>query len=243
MNPTLALGLLWHVEPNSKPRFLSSCFMLRWGSFFVAPSHGVRALNPSQIRVSSATLPMTEPEEITHHGVADICVLRLPQFDYEPGDCFWGIADEYEPGEAFHALGWPDDCLPGIVAARGVPLPESDPPWAKVRLLSGTYQRFIPQHLSAHGLMSLVGELSVPCPLGLSGGPLFRPQTPPIVAGMVIGNLQTQSEPHSRAYVEKDGTVRGEQHNRVLEYGVALMLDHVANWLDEHIPPRDGAAS
>ena len=230
MNPTLAIGLLWHVEPDSQPRFLSSCFMLRWGHFFVAPSHCVGTLEPAQIRISSVTLLMTEPEEIIHHGVADICVLRLPRLDFEPGDPFWGITDDYEPGKGFHALGWPEDCLAGISAAMGLPFPEGDPPWVKVRLVAGTYQRFIPQYASPHGFAFVAGELSIPCPLGLSGGPLFRPETPPLVTGMVIGNLQTRSVPDSPAQVMKD---------RVIEYGVALMLDQVEGWLDEHIPRRD----
>lgn len=238
MNPTLALGLLWQVEPGSEHRFLGSCFSLRWGHFFVAPSHCLGTLQPAQVRVSSATLLMTQPEEITHHGGADICVLRLRQLDFEPGVPFWGIAESYEPGEEFNALGWPEDCLADIAAA-GLPIPEGDPPWAKVRLLSGTYQRFIPHYAGDDGFSFLAGELSIPCPLGLSGGPLFGPQTPQMVTGMVVGNLRTRSAADVSAHVHRDGTIHEEEHSRVIDYGVALMLDHVEGWLNEHVPWRD----
>lgn len=229
MNPTFGVGLLWRVEEGAQPQFMSSCFMLKWGHFFLAPSHGLGGLAPAQIRVSGATLPMTEPEKVIHHDTADMCILRLPHLDYEPGDAFWGIVDNYEPGETFHALGWPEDCLAEF-AVTGLPLPTGEPPWARMRLFTGTYQRFIPQYASPQGFTFLAGELSIACPVGLMGGPLFRPETHPLVAGMVAGNLRTASD--WQADVQ-----RGVQEH-VIEYGVALMLDHVGDWLNEHIPAR-----
>jgi hypothetical protein len=169
-------------------------------------------------------MPAAHVEEVIRHDTADLCVLRLPRMDREPAEPFWGVVGNYHLGEQFHTFGWPEEC-PGDTAPTA-------------RLFTGYFQRFIPQHESHLGFKYAAGELSIPCPGGLSGGPLFRPAAPVMLTAMATENLDTYSVLDSVSEIQSDGTKYREESRRVISYGIALMLDGVSEWLDDHVPPR-----
>jgi hypothetical protein len=186
--------------------------MLRWANWFVTASHCVGKLGAADVGVLLPGLSATiRAERLIRHGSADICIVRLPNFDREPAEPFWGVVGNYTLGEEFHAFGWPEEILGDT---RPTP-----------RLFTGHFQRFIPKHRSHLGFRYRAGELSIPCPGGLSGGPLFRPEAPQMLTGMVTENLEAWTLLDSVEEVQDNGRLYKLESRRVLTYGLALMLD------------------
>jgi hypothetical protein len=79
-------------------------------------------------------------------------------------------------------------------------------------------------------------ELNIPCPGGLSGGPVFRSNALPIVTGLVTDNLESHTTLDAGEEERIPGRVKSTEMRRVITYGVALRLGSLAGWLDEHIP-------
>jgi hypothetical protein len=84
----------------------------------------------------------------------------------------------------------------------------------------------------------MVGELSIPCPAGLSGGPLFRPGAPQMLTAMATENIYSTAAAEAIEEETRGGAVNRKTYHRIIEYGVALMLDPLMKWLDDHIPPH-----
>ena len=84
----------------------------------------------------------------------------------------------------------------------------------------------------------VAGEMSIPASPGLSGGPVFRPRAPDTVIGVVTASLSTSVAAGEESYEEvlTDGSIRRTVYRHVINYGIALILDHVRDWLDEHVP-------
>jgi hypothetical protein len=109
---------------------------------------------------------------------------------------------------------------------------------ATPRLFRGHYQRFL-TYESPLGYTYAAGELSIAAPGGLSGGPVFREGAMVMLTGIVTENLDSYSVLDSVEKMTGGETVRIE-HHRIISYGMAVMLDQAADWLDEHIPPQEG---
>jgi hypothetical protein len=144
--------------------------------------------------------------------------------DVEP---FWGAVGNYSLGEQFHAFGYPED-----VAA--------DVPGPTPRLFTGHFQRFFDYHSFA-GFRYPAGELSLPAPAGLSGGPLFRPGAPQMVTGLVAENFESRTTLESVEEVSGGGERTIHTTARVISYGVAVMLAPLGEWLTEHVPHFDSS--
>lgn len=107
---------------------------------------------------------------------------------------FWGCVGNYSLGEEFFAFGFPEDSLG----------PNQGHPTA--RLFKGHFQRFM-QYKSHMGYAYFAGELSTPCPGGLSGGPLFRPDAPEMLTGLVAENIEAATLLNSREVVQANSRV------------------------------------
>jgi hypothetical protein len=59
-----------------------------------------------------------------------------------------------------------------------------------------------------------------------------------MLTGLVTENLETATLLDSEERLLDDGTHFHEHYRRVINYGVALMLDRVSDWINENIPPR-----
>jgi S1-C subfamily serine protease len=162
--------------------------------------------------------------DILKHNTADIAIIRLSSNESRLIP-FWNFVSNYSLGEKFYTYGFPyEDQSTG----RRVITP---------RLFTGIFQRFFDY---SHGPWNYhATELNIPAPMGLSGGPLFRPGAPQMLTGMVTANFESQVIVD---YYEEQVTER-EKHiyktSKVVTYGVALLLDKLGEWLNEHLPPSD----
>lgn len=174
--------------------------------------------------------------EMRIHDSADLAILESPPDEeddlqgYPPG-AFSNFVGNWGLGEDFYAYGFPVEG-PGQSPVQQQPTP---------RLFKGSYQRFF-RFAAPGGYRYEAGELSIPAPAGLSGGPLFRPEAPSLLTGLVTTNTETYSTEDWREEVTREGIRRVEAHHRVIRYGVAVMLSPLSDWLDDYIGHRPGTA-
>lgn len=223
MNPLNAIGALMHHK-NKKEHFVGTCFSFKSPRHFITAKHCL----PEDLGSVTVALPSLQ-KSITACGIAthDDADLAILYFDEEQNDLngiepFTLMVSNYGLGEEFISYGFPEDMIgPNI----GHPTP---------RLFRGYYQRFF-DHRSHMGCSYSAGELNIACPGGLSGSPLFRPEAHTVLTGLVTENLEASTElwtEESEATNENKST---HLYHRVINYGVALMLDKHLNWIEENI--------
>ena len=149
-------------------------------------------------------------EAIDRHPEADLAVLRVDRDAAQGVEPFWRALPA-RFGEPFIAFGYPENVFGE----------DSGQPTA--RLFRGHYQRFFENH-SRMGYRYEAGEMSIPSPRGLSGGPLFRVGAPMYALGLAAENFQSTTG------------------LEVISYGVAVMLAPLEGWLDERLPEFDTKA-
>lgn len=225
MNPLNAVALLFQIVENREPIFLGSCFAYCQRTHFLTANHCVLDREVATVFVVSPTDGRARKvSEILTHPSADVSLLIVDAQENDQVEPFWGCVGNYSLGEEFMAYGYPEDSLG----------PNVGQPTA--RLFMGYFQRFM-NHKSHMSYEYMAGELSTPCPGGLSGGPLFRPRAQVMLTGLVAENLEVSTYLHEQEVVLHDGKVINEHYRRVVNYGVAVMLDSVSDWLKEHVPP------
>jgi hypothetical protein len=242
-NPLQAVATIWGREIADEPVFLGTCFAFRSRRNFLTAAHCVANLESRQLAVVNVgderKVIWRGVSGVERHPTADIAVLHtLPMSDEgrntigpeaaateDQTEGFQGYVSNYGIGEDFHAYGFPENIFGD---EQRTPTP---------RLFKGHFQRFLEYESRHLQYRYFAGEMSIPAPAGLSGGPLFRPSAPPIVTGLVTENLESttfldeqveQAVGHDAAQVTK--------YKRVISYGIALMLDRVGDWVDEHAP-------
>lgn len=160
--------------------------------------------------------------EVTRHPSADVATLNAPSaHGVEP---FWNAVGNYSMGEDFMAYGYPEGVF-GEGAGRPVP-----------RVFRGHYQRFLDYQSQHLRYRYVAGEMSIPSPVGLSGGSVFRLGAPMMVTGLVTENLESMSGIRRIEEVRSSNKVEITKEMNVISYGVALMLDSVSDWTREAIP-------
>ena len=107
---------------------------------------------------------------------------------------FWDSVASQGLGDDYAAFGYPED-----VAA--------DTPGPTPRLFTGHFQRFF-DHSSYAGYNYRAGEMSLPAPAGLSGGPVFRRQAPVMVMGLVAENFESSTTLHAVEEITEEGRER-----------------------------------
>lgn len=231
-NP-LDAGMLLRVNPELTNSwfFLGSCFAFREPHAFVTAGHCVDALEPAELRlvVPRVLRPPVPVETVARHPSADVAVVRVPPETASPVQPFWNAVGNYGWGEEFFAYGYAED--------RGRTADLAPTP----RLFKGHYQRFFDQDSFA-GYRYTAGEMSIPSPPGLSGGPLFRPGAPHLVTALAAENTDSTTTLEAVEDVTTEGNQRMTHYQRVISYGVAVMLDPLGDWIDEHLRPFDAVA-
>jgi hypothetical protein len=229
-NQLNGIGMVMHPWANEGrgPYLLGTCFAFRSARHFVTAAHCVGDLRADRLVV--VVPQVTGPIRVTsveRHPSADVAILTL---DEEPDgvEPFWSAVSNYGLGEDFLAFGFPESIF-GPDARQPTP-----------RLFKGSYQRFF-DHESHMGYEYFAGELSIGCPAGLSGGPLFRPDAQVIVTGMATENMESTTVLESVEEVVQDGAKTEKRYRKVITYGVALMLDRVSDWFDAHLPEFDSS--
>jgi trypsin-like peptidase len=238
MNPLAAVRLLLHIDQQEDLSFLGTCFAFRHPHYLLTAAHcvgeltetGLAVASPADIEGSSLLVNRVQvSQSIIKHPTADVAIVTVAEANADPAEAFWDCVSNYSLGEDFFAFGFPENVF-GEHSRQPTP-----------RLFKGYFQRFM-EYQSYIGYKYKAGELNIPCPGGLSGGPLFRPGAPVMLTGLVTENHESTTFLHSVEEVLKDGNVIREHYQNVINYGVCLMLDSVKDWLDEHIPPRSSAA-
>jgi hypothetical protein len=67
----------------------------------------------------------------------------------------------------------------------------------------------------------------------MSGGPAFYPSKPERVMGVALGSLESEVVIHTVGEYESEGVTERERISRIVEYGVALRLQPLRDWLSE----------
>jgi len=227
-----AVGQAVHWEPKKGigPTFIGTCFAYRRQGHFITAAHCVGDLKADQLGVITPLGSLIKSAfAVTRHPTSDIAIIETPTIHAEGDEVepFELIVSNWSLGEDFFAYGYPIDVL------------GPDPAKPTERLFKGHFQRFL-NHKSQHLPYSyLAAELSFASPVGLSGGPLFRPAAHTVLLGMATENLMSTTSLESFEELRR-GAKLVEKHSRerVIEYGVALMLSGVSDWIDSNIPPK-----
>ena len=78
---------------------------------------------------------------------------------------------------------------------------------------------------------SPVLELSSALPQGMSGAPVYIPRYPPLVVGLALGTVESEVVVHAVEEFESNGIRERERVSRIIQYGIALELVAVSEWL------------
>jgi hypothetical protein len=227
-NALRAVGML--VRFCSEPGFLGSCFAFREARSVLTAAHCLEGVAKADVHVWLPDRGYARSVEAIRHPSADIAIVKLAPDDAKGIDPFRSTFGRGLPlGDDFLAYGYAVDVL-GAEVARPT-----------ARLFKGHYQRFF-EHTSHMGYAYVAGELSIPSPRGLSGGPLFSPRTHDFVAAMAAENIESTTTQEAVEHVLEGGERRSIHYQRVVSYGVAVMLSEVEDWLDDHLARFDAVA-
>jgi hypothetical protein len=126
-------------------------------------------------------------------------------------------------GEPFYAFGYPLDVF------SKYSVKETD------RLFRGHLQRLFyyssPVTQTAYPAL----ELNIPCPSGLSGGPVFVTEGDFEVMGIVTENLESTNYRYQEETVTRDNTTEKTTYQYIINYGVALQLGPYVDWINETV--------
>lgn len=225
MDPLKATGMVMQGDMSV---FLGTAFAFRTGQHYLTAAHCVGDLEPSGIDVVALGPGFAAVEKIERHPSADVALLVLER-DLTGVEPFWAVLDEPGLGAEFFAFGYPEDAALGDEKASPKP-----------RVFVGHYQRFY-QHRSVSGKEYAAAELSIPAPAGLSGGPVFPTGQQRMVTALVAENHQATTLLESVERIQRPGEKHTIQYQSVISYGVAVRLDPLSAWLDEHTPSLDFA--
>ena len=229
MNPLSAVHLLAHQDELG-PRFaaLGSCFAFRRRTHILTAAHCIGETSIDKLSVISdqGEQRLTRrAQSVDKHPVADLALITLAEHEADVGEPFWGAVANWSLAEDFLAYGYPED-----IFGEDARVPVQ-------RIFKGSFQRFL-QYKSRLGFEYVAGEMSIGCPGGLSGGPLFRPAAPVMLLGLVTENHESTTFLHSEE-VEEKGQVTRVRNQNVINYGMCLMLSAVGEWIDARVPPRE----
>jgi hypothetical protein len=191
-DPLSATGLVVTGLDCDQAIVTGTGFLFRYEHFPLTAAHCIPidttdaslALIPSRLKRVSTIL------SVVRHPTADIALLRgepsgTDSQEGYPDTAFWNCVANWSLGEQFMAYGFPEETDSARAAV------------ATPRLFIGHYQRFF-EFESPSNFHYTAGEMSVPAPGGLSGGPVFRADAPQVVMGLVTTNHDSYTIDDSR---------------------------------------------
>ena len=222
-NPLQATGWLVRDSAEKKSTFLGSCFAFRRLNYLLTAAHCVRDAEPASLSVHmhGDLGSRRRIKEIIIHQSADLAILRLVDGDTLP-DTFGGETNIYNWGMSVSAFGYPEDT--GLNGLKPTP-----------RFFRGNIQRMF-KHKSHLGYKYDAVELSFGAPGGLSGGPVAPDSDYSMVMGVVVENLTSTTYLATVSQEISETSSRTEVVHSMINYAIAVRLDPVTDWLDEHVP-------
>jgi hypothetical protein len=226
----LATGLVLVGAAQAQPIPIGSCFAFRKRDVLLTAAHCVPAGFEVHVWFNSPTRKRLERATVNRHPTADLAVLQIEAPKEEPffaKHVLGPAKHEVRLGGDFLAFGYPVDGPSDL---------SEDGQRPTARLFKGHFQRYF-SHTSHTGHNYWAGEMSVPAPTGLSGGPVVWRENPSAVCGVVTTNLETHAILDHVEEVQEDGRTIRMEARRVVHYGLALMLlGNLDPWLATHAP-------
>ena len=223
VTPLQSVCIVCQERGSHSPVFLGSCFAFRSNRHFLAAAHCVTTNSVEQYVVYTPWEGVYTPvSQVIKHPEADIAILKLASDGRDSVEPLRGLRGVAGIGGDYYAYGYPEDSIGPHV---GIPT---------ARLFKGYCQRAL-KHESHMGYRYPAMELSFPCPGGLSGGPLFGLQFPTLPVGLVTENIEAATLLHSHETLLKDGQPFTEHLQRVISYGVGLLLQPYQDWIDARL--------
>jgi hypothetical protein len=215
--PLTATGVVVKkTTETSSPELRGTCAKYVLPHVAVTAKHNV----PEGPEAYAVSIPSTKEfwsvEQIVRDPEADLAVVVGAPYDAMfPNQVYTGVHAGLIDGGDFAAYGYPFE-------GEG----------AVGRLFKGHFQRYM-GYKDTFRNSYFAGELSIPAPRGLSGGPVSYAHTLDQLAAVVTANIDSYLvEDAYEEEVDKDHVRRGEIR-RIVAYGIAVMLPPKANWLNE----------
>jgi len=224
LNPLESTGWLTSTHEAGQPRFIGSCFAFRRRDRLLTAAHCIRGLPLDSIGVHLLGRHTDDASRVTDsiiHPDADVAILCLEPDQALP-DRFAGDTSVYDWGMTVSAFGYPEDS-----SATGMQ--------PTARYFRGNIQRMF-RHDSHFGFRYDAVELSFGAPGGLSGGPVTPGSDYGMVMGLVTENATGTTYLSTTAEEVTPTFHRKEIIHSVINYTVAVRLDTLHEWFDEHIP-------
>ncbi len=203
------IGAVYEGESPEVRRLRGSCFSVVDPCVFVTAAHNISQLPIEHIWLNHFGGPppqcITRAREVHVVGEGDIAVITTDAPEARWAYPFQAVQYAVDFGEEVYAIGFPGGTMTTITPNRET-----------LRYFRGIVQR--PFLYEVLGERYSAYELSFPCPMGLSGGPVLLARDPRIVLGVVTRNWKT--------YTEEE-----EEEDRIITYGVASNIIYAADVL------------
>lgn len=220
--PNATGGLFHALSGHESGSFLGTCFAYRDSRVLVTAAHCVGNLPQDEIVAVWSPGPVVRRATVvTKHPEADIAVVSVPAAG-DPIEVFSRIIPYQTLGEDFYSVGFTEVAPPNA------------PRHPMARLYKGHFQTFY-SYESFFGYRYAAGEISIPAPGGLSGGPVFLPPDQRTVIAMVTENVNSALVLDSVEEVSEDGKEYKALYQSISRFGVVLMLAPVAEWVDAQV--------
>jgi hypothetical protein len=235
--PTAATGVVIHryavtdeypadpgaaVSPDGRwaAEVTGSAFSILTPRHFATAAHCVGHVDVESLSIFTLATQPQAVDTVYRHPNADLAVVELstPSGCEAMGVSHFAVA----PGEEFRAVGYPVDVVSPEAEFNG-------------RIVAGHHQRIIREYISFNGFRYQACEMSVPPPAGLSGGPIFRPSDPSDAVGLVAERLDSSTELRTIEEVREPGHSRTIETQRIVSFGIGVLLEPVVDWLDSVI--------
>jgi hypothetical protein len=229
-NPLSTTGILVWLDGDQQT-FLGTTFGFRTPLHFLTAAHCVRDLDPAGVAVvlPREPTPLRYPVKTIHrHPTADLALLTLHSDAAARPFLSTLEATQHQLGIEFFAYGYPEN----VLSAH-----EREP---TARLFGGIIQRYF-TNPSFMGYSYEAAEMSIPAPAGLSGGPLFHAHGPQRLIGVVTENFDSTTLLESVEEINTRSEKRTIRHERMISYGLTLILHPLIGWLETYVPSAQAA--
>ena len=210
---TMAAGSLY-LGKSAPETYLGTCFSFLKPTVFLSAAHCVTDIPTDEIWINHIGGPspslFTRALLVELDHTTDIAVIKTDAPRPQWTSPFTRVKYAADFGEEIFAFGFPQDLL-SYEASKATP-----------RAFRGCIQRPFLFQRSAYRYSAF--ELSFPCPPGLSGGPIFLPEDPATVLGIVTENFETYTVLHESQSETEDGRTTRFEARSVITYGVASNL-------------------